>query len=213
VRPIRVVIRTSRTESRPRAGNAVSGHVSTVAAGHGAKGRTKTPESGWASKRHRSPPSSAPVITTTRTARGMRACHSPFSRERTARPERAVATATASRRDAVVICHPGVPAAGSAHGLRHPLHGLCAGIVLSGGITSSRCGDARLRSVVVHVHVHGACVPCTCRREARGQTGSGYSPSPSEGCRRGPRGGRPGAGRGGGRPSPERPSVGLAARQ
>src|ERR1035441_10532262 len=120
-----------------------------------------------------------------------------------------MATATASRRAAVVICHPGVPATGSAHGLRPPLHGLCAGIVprvLAGGITSPRCGGARLRPVVVHVHVHGACVPCTCRREARGQTESGYSPSPSEGWRRGPRGGRPGAGRGGGLPSPERPS-------
>ena len=39
VRPMRVVTRTSRTDSRPAAGNVVSGHFSTVAADQGEKVR------------------------------------------------------------------------------------------------------------------------------------------------------------------------------
>jgi hypothetical protein len=49
MRPMRVVTRASHTDSRPRAGNASSGHFSTSAAGHGA--RAKTPQCGLALSR------------------------------------------------------------------------------------------------------------------------------------------------------------------
>jgi hypothetical protein len=68
---------------------------------------------------------------------------------------------------------------------------------------------SRLRSVIVHVHVHGACVPHTRRREDRGRgrvdAACGYEPSPWRGHwpRRGGRpGGRGERGRAGGRPGP-----------
>src|SRR5260370_8537180 len=78
------------------------------------------------------------------------------------------ATAPATRRDRVVICHPGALVTASAHGLSHPSHGPGAEITsrwLRAGITSPR-----LRCVVVNVHVHGACVPYACRREARARS-------------------------------------------
>jgi hypothetical protein len=44
---MRVVSRTSHIDSRPWAGNAVRGHLSTLAVGQGAKASMKTPRVGW----------------------------------------------------------------------------------------------------------------------------------------------------------------------
>ena len=59
---------------------------------------------------------------------------------------------------------------------RHPVAGVACGHHLP------RYGRVRSRFVMVHVHVHGGCVLYTCRREARGRTRSGYSPSPAGGA-------------------------------
>jgi hypothetical protein len=81
---MRVVIRTSRTDSVPRAGNAVRGHFSTVAAVHGAKVTVRQPESGRLPSRHHSAPESAPVTVCRRSCnspalRGLRNARLPFS--------------------------------------------------------------------------------------------------------------------------------------
>src|SRR5580704_13887749 len=79
-----------------------------------------------------------------------------------------VVTATARWRDRVVICHPGASVTASAHGFSRPSHG--PGAAITSGWLRADITSPRLRGVVVNVHVHGACVPYACRREARARS-------------------------------------------
>jgi hypothetical protein len=128
---MRVVIRTSRTDSVPRAGRSVTGHFSTVAVVHGAMATARTPESGWLPSRHRSASGSASVTMTARSVSGIRACHCRSSCER-AFPLDIAATVAARWRDSVRTVHPSVPVTGSAQGVRCPSHGLRPVTVLPG---------------------------------------------------------------------------------
>jgi len=120
---MRVVTRTSRTDSVPGAGRSVTGHFSTVPVVHGTTATARTPESGWLPSRHRSAAGSASVTMTVRSVSGIRACH---CRSLCGRgfPLDIAATVAARSRDPVRTVHPSVPVTGSAQGARCPSHGL-----------------------------------------------------------------------------------------
>ena len=120
MRPIRVVIRTSRTDSIPYAGSAVIAHFRTVVAGHGANVSVKTPKSRRMLTAHSSATVSAFMIVTVRIVCGMRTSHSLFPCADIFPVGTVSAMRTASRRDGVVACHPSAPVTGSAQGARHP---------------------------------------------------------------------------------------------
>jgi hypothetical protein len=115
MRPIRVFMRISRTDSVPCAGSHVTGHLNTEAIGHGAKVRMNSSGCGWMLRVQFSASVSAFVTVTVRSACAIGACHWFFSRADTVSAKRA-----AIRRDGVVTCHPSVPVAGSAQGARRP---------------------------------------------------------------------------------------------
>src|ERR1017187_216886 len=121
MRPIRVVIRTSRTDSAPYAGSAVMGHFRTVAADHGANARMSTSECGWMLRVHCSAAVSAFMTVTVRTVCGICACHSLFPRADIFVAGAVSAMRAVSRRDGAVTCHPSAPVTGSAQGVSRPL--------------------------------------------------------------------------------------------
>ncbi len=121
VRPIRVVIRTSRADKIPRCGSAVTGHWTTASIFHGAMVRASRPDSGRPVSRHQSVSPSAPVASTKTAASGIAACQFPLSFWRGFPP--LMAATVAARWRGPVTVHPVASVSGSALGARTPATG------------------------------------------------------------------------------------------